>query len=65
MAEQGVHPSVAQAILGHTRPNITPARYTHLADRFSRDAINALSASVLGADATTSAPETGESGGSV
>jgi len=65
MAEQGVHPSVAQAILGHTRPGITLARYTHLADRFSRDAVNALGVLVLRPGTTTLEGETGGSGGSV
>lgn len=60
LAEQGEHPGVAQAILGHTSPAMTLGRYTHVT---GRDAVGRLADAIMESPTTTSGvriPETGE-----
>lgn len=65
LAVQGVHPSTVQQILGHTTATMTLARYTHMDTSFTRQAVDDLAAALMIQDATTSLPDTVESGGSV
>lgn len=62
LAEQGEHLGVAQAILGHANPSMTLRQYTHLT---GRDAVARLADAIMESRATTSVPETPETGEAV